>query len=74
MREVDGVLDAVKNRIYWTRQGLWPKNDLWGQRIKMDEPLWGFMPLRVNDTAKRDDEVRREFARLGWPRRSCPRA
>ena len=74
VREIDGVLDAIKNRIYWTRQGLWPKNDMWGERIKMDEPLWGFMPLRVNDITKRDDPVRREFARLGMAAPIIPKS
>jgi hypothetical protein len=73
VREVNSVKDAIYNRVYGLRQGLYPKNDLWGRRIEVDEQLWHFMPLRVNRTEFRDDPVRYEFARLGMAAPTIPK-
>lgn len=63
MREVQSVLDAVKNKIPGLRETLPPKRDLFGAPVPEPERMGGISPIKVSEPT--DDKVRLEAARLG---------
>lgn len=63
VREINSVMDAVKNRIPGLRDDLLPGRDVFGDQIANKERIGGITPLTVKGVSK--DKVRSEAARLG---------
>lgn len=63
VREINSVMDAVKNRIPGLRDDLLPGRDVFGEQIANKERIGGITPLTVKGVSK--DKVRSEAARLG---------
>lgn len=62
-REVNSMLDAIKNRIPGVREDLLPKRDAFGEPVQNKEKLGFVFPIAIS--AKSDDPVRSEAHRLG---------
>lgn len=62
-REVDSVLDAIKNRLPGVSETLRPKRDPYGEPIKANDRLGEISP--ITQMTASTDKVRTEAARLG---------
>jgi hypothetical protein len=63
IREIDSVLDAVKNRLPFARETLIAQRDAFGEPIKNRDRVAVVSPIVTNTVS--DDPVRKEAARLG---------
>lgn len=64
VREVHGMVEAMRARIPYMREGLMPKRDIFGEPIKNPDYLWLGSPFSVSHTST--DKVRTEAARVGF--------
>lgn len=64
VREIHGMVEAMRARIPYMRQGLMPKRDLFGDPIKSPEYLWVGSPFSVSGLST--DKVRTEAAKIGF--------
>lgn len=71
VREVNGMVDAIKARIPGMREGLLPKRDVFGEVVETKERLGAVSP--VTETKASDDKVRTEMARLGLSAAEAPK-
>jgi hypothetical protein len=62
-REIYSILDAVQSRIPGAREGLFPKRDVYGEKIEAKDRLGAVSPITVATPST--DKVRTEAARLG---------
>lgn len=72
IREVHGMLDALRARIPLMRQGLMPKKDLFGVPIPSPEHLWPGSPFSISPQFT--DKVRTEAARLHFATPEIPKS
>jgi hypothetical protein len=61
-REVNSMLDAIKNRIPGVREGLMPKLDAFGQPVQTKDKAGFVFPIQISEAS--DDPVRKEAMRL----------
>ena len=71
VRQVDGMLDAIKARIPGLRGELLPKRDIFGEPLKTKERFGAVSP--VTETTESTDKVRSEAARLGLSAADAPK-
>jgi hypothetical protein len=71
VREVNGMLDAVKARIPGFRQELLPKRDWLGEAVQTKERMGAVLPVREQKIS--DDKVRLEAARLDISMAATPK-
>jgi hypothetical protein len=62
VREINSIMDAVRNRIPMAREGLPAKRDSFGEQMENPERLLVVSPIKVK--TETDDMVRSEAARL----------
>ncbi len=63
LREIHGVMDAIKNRVPGQRETLQPKVDVWGEFVENRDRVGGIGPSRIMEPSQ--DKVKTEAARLG---------
>lgn len=63
IREVDSIMDAIRNRIPVAREGLQAKRETFGEKMPNPERFGVVSPIKTKTES--DDPVRSEAARLG---------
>lgn len=71
VREVNGIMDAIRNKIPVAREGLIPKRDAFGEEVKNKERLGVVSPIPVSPES--EDKVLTEADRLGISSPSAPK-